>query len=70
MKDICIKKFETELEAELSKNLLDPHGIKSAVQKDSVHMPTGIPVSNLGASLYVLEIDAEKAKDILESTPI
>ena len=66
MEEIVVKSFATEQEAELAKNLLQTYGVNSFVQGRGVHS-SGIPSDRYGADLFVLEKDAESAKELLES---
>ena len=65
MDQIKVKSFATEMEAELAKNMLEAHGIKSFVQSKGVHS-SGVPDGRFGADLFVLQKDVERVKEILE----
>jgi hypothetical protein len=67
MEQIKVKNYSSDIEAEMGKNLLSAHGIKSFVQTNGIHS-SGIPTDNMGADLYVFEKDIEQAKNILENT--
>lgn len=65
MKTVLLKKFDSIAEAELAKDVLKQHGIKSVIQKEGLIYPANADDFR-GASLFVLQNDLEKAKDILE----
>lgn len=67
MKQVCIKNFSTEIEAELAQNMLEARGIKSVIQRGGYGAGAGPAASGvLGADLFVLEKDFEEAKNLLE----
>ena len=65
MEETKIKNFNTEMEAELAKNMLQAHGIKSRVQTIGVHS-SGIPNDRYGADLIVLQKDFNQATELLK----
>ncbi len=65
MEEIKIKSFTTEMEAELAKNMLLVHGIKSRVQAHGVHS-SGIPNDRFGVDLVILKKDLDLALELLK----
>jgi len=66
MKQICVKNFRTEMEAELVQNMLQARGIKSVIQKEGGVLNGGVATAGgLGVDLFVLEKDFEEAKELL-----
>lgn len=66
MKEVLLKSYNSLAEAELAKNLLQTQNIKSVVQKNGLEWVEGAGGDVAGADLFVLESDAERAKEILE----
>ena len=67
MKDICIKNFQMQVEAEIAKSMLEANGIKSVIQKQGFALGGEIPAAgSIGVDLFVLEKDFEKAKELLD----
>jgi len=64
MEEIIIKNFATETEAELAKNMLKAHGIKSRIIVQGVHS-SGIPNDRYGAHIIVLKKDFDRASELL-----
>jgi hypothetical protein len=63
---VTIMEFADYIEAEMAKQLLEDHGIKSVVTEENA--ANLYPVSGTtGPELQVLEKDAERAREILES---
>ncbi|NIP28083.1 MAG: hypothetical protein GWN67_14725 [Phycisphaerae bacterium] len=63
---VTIMEFADYIEAEMAKQLLEDYGIKSVVTEKNA--ATLYPVSGtVGPELQVLEKDAERAREILES---
>jgi hypothetical protein len=63
---VRIIEFTDYIEAEMAKQLLDDYGIKSVVTDENA--ANLYPVSGVvGPELQVLEKDAERAREILES---
>lgn len=67
MKQILLKSFNSVMEAELVKNLLQASGINSVVQKKGLEWAEGAGGDVAGADLFILEKDVEKAKEILDT---
>lgn len=63
---VTIKEFSDYIEADLAKQLLDDHGIKSVVTGQNTANMYSIPAVGL-ASLQTFESQAQKALEILES---
>ena len=67
MKQILVKNFLSEMEAELAKNMLEARGIKSVIQKEGSALNGGVATGGgLGVDLFVLEKDFEEAKELLD----
>ena len=64
MKEILLKNFNTVIEAESAKNLLEQHNIKSIIQRKGPTAWGNVDVD--GADLFVAEKDVDKAKEVLE----
>ena len=63
---VTIAEFADYIEAEMAKQLLDDYGIKSVVTEGNA--ANLYPISGVaGPELQVLEKDAERAREILES---
>jgi len=63
---VTIAEFADYIEAEMAKQLLDDYGIKSVVTEENT--ANLYPISSVaGPELQVLEKDAERAREILES---
>ncbi|MFA6422152.1 MAG: hypothetical protein WCV92_02035 [Candidatus Buchananbacteria bacterium] len=59
-----LKYFESIMETEVAKNILDSNGIKSMLEKSGIHFP-GDGGDSMGAGLYVSEENLNKAKELL-----
>jgi hypothetical protein len=63
---VTIAEFADYIEAEMVKQLLDDYGVKSVVTEENA--ANLYPVSGVaGPELQVLEKDAQRAREILES---
>jgi len=65
-KTVRLKIFPNRPEAELAQSLLESNGIPSTIQVDDCGgMRPDLGMTSGGASLYVLEKDAEEARQLL-----
>ncbi len=64
---ITVSTFNSRLEAEVVKGLLETHGIKSIIMADDAGGMRPFPIAYVqGVELKVLEKDLKKAKRILD----
>jgi len=62
---VFVKSFDSVVEAELAKNLLETQEIITIVKKRTIDFPGGYFGDNTGADVYVSETKLQKAKEIL-----
>jgi Putative prokaryotic signal transducing protein len=63
---VCIKRYNTRLEAEVVKSLLEAHGVQALIRADDEGgMIAPFTFSYKGVQLVVSEQDAQKALDVL-----
>lgn len=65
-KEKLLKRFNSNLMAEAIKNMLKSYGIESMLKVEGGIDYRGAIGDSYGASLYVLDKDYQKAKEILE----
>ena len=67
---ICVKTFANRLEAELAKSVLESNAIKSSVSADDAGgMRPDLGFTSGGVKLFVLDENAERALELLETEP-
>lgn len=66
---VCIKNFNTRIDAELIKGLLETNGINSFISSDDMG-GVGPHIAASGVKLMVAPEDAEKAKEMLRDSEV
>ncbi len=67
---ICLKTFANRLEAELAKSVLESNAIKASVSADDAGgMRPDLGFTSGGVKLFVLDENAERALELLETEP-